>query len=1144
MRKIILAFVLICQTCYFANSQIVINEIFASNVSAFFEKGTFNFTGYVELYNKGSVAINIGNYYISNIKGTENLFMIPQGATIQPQGFYVIYCDGTNNKNHANFKLDADGETIFLYNNTLTLIDSIHYGRQYPDIAYGQKPDGTGKWTRLGTPTPQKSNNSAKSSSVVCSRPVITPVAGFFDASVKVTILRNPENGEIRYTTDGSEPTINSKLYTAPFYITGSSVVKAKTFHNTFLCSGTSCHSYFIKEHKSNLPVVSISTDSRYLYDDSIGIYVIGKNGITGNCTGKANFNRDWERPGFFEYFTEDGKLRVSQGLDLKVSGGCSRSNPNQKSFGLLPSSRYGSGKLDYAFFKSRPHIKGYGSLMLRNAGNDWSKTMFRDAVEQEIVFTEMDVDYQAYQPVAVYLNGKYFGLMNLREKVDKNYLRGNYGLPSDRINILEKNNQVISGSKSSYISFIDSLNKVDISTDEGYRLLDRNIDLEEYLNYLVVQIYFANKDWPGNNIKYWQKKEAGSKWRWILTDLDFGLGANAKWNDSTLYFVTKPNGTAWPNPAWSTLLPRKIFENPITRTLFIQKMLTAINTVFSNERVNFKIDSIKDYIAHEMNFHWKRFGGSSTTWSRNIDVMRNFNNSRGDFMKWHLKEFFNLTDTCREIIFNNPKNGKVSYFLNRIEVKDTFPEEFFENIPVTIEARPLPGYEFERWDCKIFHIRRNDLIPLGSLWRYSDKNPYNMDISWKNPEFNDTGWNMGAAELGYGDNDEKTVIGYGPETANKYITTFYRKNFTVTDLSELYELEGKLLYDDGAIVYLNGHEVLRVNMPYGPVGYSTLAASGKEDDNYFKTFSIPSKFVTQGENVIAVEIHQNTSNSNDISFDLSLTAKNKEFKRIDSFPDPVINGFYPLSMELTAILKPSIPVSGLVINEVSVPGNFSRDDKEEEESWLEIYNNGNQNIALNKIKIEYTGNDTIVWPLASFDTSIIKPGQFVIYWTDQEISEGQNHLPFKLEGIGETIRIIQMTGDYQNILDTFKVDKFYFESTVGRYPDGNNRIYFMALPTPGTKNKLAEIDPTEITDSFIQLFPNPAKDHIYLRLMNFQNSNIHATIFDINGRNCFSFSMDNTLEKVNLTTLKPGIYALRIIIGHHTFYKKLMIMK
>lgn len=1139
LRPSILLLLSLFITTGYGFSQIVINEIFASNVNSFLEKETFNFLGYVELYNKGSKTENISNFYISNQKGKPDLYMLPANISIPPKSFYIVYCDLLNTRNHSNFKLDADGGSVYFHSNTLTFIDSANYTRQYPDISYGRKPDGTGKWSRLGNPTPQKTNTTAKSSNVICSKPIITPQAGIYKSAIYISFEKSAENGQIRFTTDGSEPTANSRIYKEPFLTSVSTVVKAKVFHNSFLPSATSCNTYLVNEHNSNLPVVSVSTDPKYLFDDSIGIYVVGKNGITGNCTEKANFNRDWERPGFFEFFTEDGKIRASQALDVKVAGGCSRINIYQKSLGLLPSSRYGKGKFDYEFFKSRPYTKDYGSLMLRNAGNDWSKTMFRDAVEQEIVFTEMDIDYQAYQPVSVYLNGKYFGLMNLREKVNKNYFKGCYGFNADSVDFLEKNNQIIVGSKASYVQFIDSLNKVDMTSDEGYNLLDRNIDINEYLNYLVIQLYYANKDWPGNNIKYWKLKKAGSKWRWIITDLDFGLGANAKANDSTLYFVTKPDGNSWPNPSWSTFLPRKVFENPIARALFIQKMQIAINTVFTDVRVNLKIDSIRDYIAPEMEFHWKRFYGNSTTWNKNIDVMRSFNNIRREFMTWHLREFFKLTDTCREVILKNPVNGKVNYSLNQIEARGSQPIEFYPNYPLTIEVKPASGYTFTNWTCKYFNIRKEELIKANSNWSYYDDNPAAIDPSWKTLTYPEPGWKTGMAEFGYGDNDENTVLNYGYDVANKYITSYFRKKFTVSDPASIYGLEMSILYDDGAIVYLNGQEITRVNMPKTAIMYSTLAVVSKEDDDYFQKFTLPAALIKPGENIIAVEVHQNTANSSDNSFNFTLTAKYKDYKETVSFSDALLTGFFPQSMELTANLKPDPSYTGLVFNEVSATNNKGEDD-----NWIEIFNKGNQTIPLNKVAIEFRGDKEIRWPLSQNNASVLAPGQFKVFWTDNELHEGESHLPFKLSGNGEIIRISQTVGETKNILDTFHVSGKYPDVTLGRYPDGNNQFYFMTVATPGHENIYQKIDGTEITDeSEVNIYPNPARDHLYIQLKNYRDANIWITVIDQESRERLKFSLENTLQRINLSELRQGSYILKITIGNKIFYKKLMIM-
>lgn len=165
-------------------------------------------------------------------------------------------------------------------------------------------------------------------------------------------------------------------------------------------------------------------------------------------------------------------------------------------------------------------------------------------------------------------------------------------------------------------------------------------------------------------------------------------------------------------------------------------------------------------------------------------------------------------------------------------------------------------------------------LILAGSVWKYLD-NGSNQGAAWKEPGFSDAGWASGPAQLGYGDGDEATVVSYGPLSAQKFITTYFRRSFTVANPSAYRALELSVLRDDGAIVYLNGIEVSRTNVEAKPVSNATLATdviSFEEEGRFVRTV-VDGTLLVPGTNVVAVEIHQQNPSSSDISFDLELRA-------------------------------------------------------------------------------------------------------------------------------------------------------------------------------------------------------------------------------------------------------------------------------
>ncbi len=164
-------------------------------------------------------------------------------------------------------------------------------------------------------------------------------------------------------------------------------------------------------------------------------------------------------------------------------------------------------------------------------------------------------------------------------------------------------------------------------------------------------------------------------------------------------------------------------------------------------------------------------------------------------------------------------------------------------------------------------------LVESGAEWSYLDTGS-DEGSAWKEPEFDDSSWSAGPSPLGYGDS-QSTVVSYGPNYNDKYITTYFRHDFSITDATEILVLDLSFLVDDGGIVYLNGVEVLRRNMPDGVVDYHTTASttvSGSAESEYL-SYTLDSSLLVDGQNLLAVEVHQVSPTSSDITMDLRLEA-------------------------------------------------------------------------------------------------------------------------------------------------------------------------------------------------------------------------------------------------------------------------------
>lgn len=391
------------------------------------------------------------------------------------------------------------------------------------------------------------------------------------------------------------------------------------------------------------LPVISIKADSISLFDDSLGIYVKGI-GSAQNWQGiKANYFSGKKIKMDFDYFV-NGKLVMQQKGKMKVSGGGSRKQP-QKSFNIKANESF-----DYPFFKNLP-FKNYKNLRLRVSGQDWRETHLRDALMHNLVIST-NIDIQAYQPAVMYLNGKYWGIYNIREKFNKNYIFQHHNV--EKIDALEQNSKIIYGDDQAYNELLDFIRNKNLNDDKNWEWIEKNVDINNFIDYYSAQIYFANTDWPGNNIKYW--KSSTGKWRWFLHDTDMGFAFAPMWEHpggiehNTLKFALNDSISKNHNKPWSTLLFRKFLENDQFKKDFVKKFYLHLNTIFKTERVLVVIDSLASNVASEMPKHidrWKKeadyFLQSIDDWERELEILRDFARKRPEIVKSHLQREFNF---------------------------------------------------------------------------------------------------------------------------------------------------------------------------------------------------------------------------------------------------------------------------------------------------------------------------------------------------------------------------------------------------------------------------------------------------------------------------------------------------------------------
>jgi hypothetical protein len=526
----------------------------------------------------------------------------------------------------------------------------------------------------------------------------LTP-SGFYEDEIDVEL--NTDNGEIYFTTDGSIPTLTSLKYVNPIHIAQTTVIRARILLDGTLSDETGTNTYFINEH-STLPVFSISTNPENFWDADSGIYVEGNNYNPDDPIGTANYWKDWEKPIHIEFYETDASLAFEQDAGVKIFGSWSRTN-DQKSLAIHAREMYGTKKIYYQLFPSL-NISKYKKFVLRNSGTDWFSTMFRDGFMQSLVENQ-NLDILAYRPAIVFLNGKYWGIHNIREKVSDNYIGEHYpNVDKDQIDLLEGSDDVIRGSNDSYNSLLNFIENNDLADEENYNYVSRQIDIDNFITYQVFEIFVDNTDWPSNNIKYWKPKTDNGKWRWILVDTDFGFNLFNKstYRHNTLEFAVSSDTTInYPNPPWSTFLLRNLLRNETFKNKFVNKFANFSNMIFKPQFLENKIDEFKNRIETEIVRHIEKWRSEEITysdWLSEVEVMKIFARERLSYITSYFIEKFNLDET-KSLSLNVSDIEAGQIFINDMKLQDySWTGDYFSNIPILLNAKANIGYKFIGW--------------------------------------------------------------------------------------------------------------------------------------------------------------------------------------------------------------------------------------------------------------------------------------------------------------------------------------------------------------------------------------------------------------------------------------------------------------
>jgi parallel beta-helix repeat protein len=854
LSSLILLLILFFSTLVTGQS-IIINELMAKNQDTIFDSDFHQSGDWIELYNAGLTNQSLSGYFLTDDPDDLQKWAVGN-SDIAANSFKLFWADGfdkTLNEKHTNFKLSASGEWIALVAPNGAIVDSLGFKNQFEDVSYGREQDHLFNVGYLTHSTPNGANiGRVLQTGEQNMAPSIEPASGSYSATVTVV----PENAEkgaiIRYTLDGSQPSVASPILSPTLMLNETTVFRARSFSETKLPSETVTRTFVIGA-ASDLPIASLVTTPRNLWSETDGIYV-NKSIAT---------RKEWERHGTLELFNLDDRNDFSIPVDYRLFGRSAIYLP-QKSFAIFPDKM-----LDYPLFPGSD-VNTFGSFILRSGSDDWDNMMCSDPMEQLLMSRHMNIEIQAYQPTVLYLNGEYFGIHNAREKYNEDYFKNKFDVAKENLDLLFVNFRNFSieptaGSAQDFLELLDYAESNDLSDASVYSYVISKIDLQNYLDYIVAQSYVGNVSWR-HNIRVWRSSQNANKWRWVLFDLDRGMLDR---NNNTLASMIS-----------NEPLLKQLVANDEFKAQLGKRFLHHLNNAFQPIEVISLIDSVSNLIAAEMPNHIERWSGqcangacgisSMSFWQDEVERRRRFARERPDILLQQVSSALGLDNIINISLNVQPSGSGLVTLDGDVQISNQYNGVFIKGNSHVLTAQANKAFQFEGWFYP--SDSRQTLIQSGEIWSYWDTKEIPGE-DWTALEFDDSFWDAGPAQLGYGDGDEATVIDYGGDGQNKNITYLFRHRFKVDDISGIDALEMSLKRDDGAIVYINGQEVVRSNMPEGSVDETTLAVGATSDENAFRDFSIDKGVLKVGENIIAVEVHQANLTSSDLSFDLQLDA-------------------------------------------------------------------------------------------------------------------------------------------------------------------------------------------------------------------------------------------------------------------------------
>lgn len=695
MRKLLTLLFLI--PAFFTRAQIVINEYSCSNLSTVVD--AYNqYEDWIELYNSGAGAVNLTGYYLSDDPSNIMKWQVPSIAATNAGGRTMVFCSGRGLVNgtqiHPDFKLtQTKGEWIIVSDPSGTLVDSVHLRLTQRGHSRGRTTDAALSWSVFTTPTPNASNAGSTPYTAYATKPVFNVAPGFYAAAQSIVLSSPDPNVTIRYTLDGSVPTAASPAYAAPINVAVTTAIRAKAFSTnpTITPSFTETNTYLINEN-TTFNVVSVTGPF------TTNLFSFGGQPIT--CS--------------YEYFDSN------QNFILEYEGRAQKHGHDswayaQKGFKVYAQDQYGyENTMEHKYFRTGLRDE-FDMVILKAAASDnypggpqrscHMRDMFAHTLAEKY---NLDMDFRKYEPTIVFVNGQYWGVYEIRERVDKDYFDYYYGIKEeDADNLRYWGGMIVGpGTAVGWNNLRNFIFNNTMSNPANYQVVKDSLNVRSFAQYFIFNQYLVNTDWLNWNTQWWRGRGNNPvKFRYVLWDEDnildlgqnyTGVGSTSYDNDPCDVMGLFLNSTNIPH----TRMLDSLLKNPEFKQMYDQQWIDMLNGCFKCENILAHFDSMYNLILPEMSRQINRWGGTMADWQSNITYMRNQISSRCAVITTKIDSCLNINP--QELALNvSPPNSGVISLDGAIKSPYVWKKIMQADSVYNLKATPTAGpyWTFDHWE-------------------------------------------------------------------------------------------------------------------------------------------------------------------------------------------------------------------------------------------------------------------------------------------------------------------------------------------------------------------------------------------------------------------------------------------------------------